>query len=319
MKAIMYHYVRPSNPDLPFFRHLELDDFRRQLDHFAANDSFVSKQAFLQSIERGEPVEAGVVLTFDDGFKDHFRYVLPELMHRDLWGIFYIPVLPYLGGRLLDVHRIHLLLGKLGGRKVFEAIRELLREHMLTDAHREEFQRLTYDNQNNDDYTNHVKRTLNYFIGYQYREAMLDNLMARFFADEEMIVKDFYMTGSEIRAMKHAGMIIGSHTVNHPVMSKLSVEDQEDEIDRSFRFLESLDGPLAPKTFCYPYGGFHTFNSATERLLEKHQCDFAFNVEARDIDRDDLAARRQALPRFDCNMFPYGACQEIGDRRIENA
>ena len=34
MKAVMYHYIRPGVKDLPYFRYLALDDFRRQLDYF---------------------------------------------------------------------------------------------------------------------------------------------------------------------------------------------------------------------------------------------------------------------------------------------
>ena len=107
-------------------------------------------------------------------------------------------------------------------------------------------------------------------------------------------------------------MVLGSHTVNHPVMSKLSAEEQEKEIVVSFQVIESITGKSALKTFCCPYGGFHTFTPRTEASLEKHACLFSFNVEARDIGKKDLASRRQALPRFDCNAFPYGSCRPVG-------
>ena len=60
------------------------------------------------------------------------------------------------------------------------------------------------------------------------------------------------------------------------------------------------------RSFAYPYGGFHSFNADTEQLLNKHKCRFAFNVESRDINLDDLR-RKQALPRYDCNNFPHGS------------
>ena len=59
-----------------------------------------------------------MLLTFDDGLSDHYQYVLPELRRRGLWGIFYIPAGPYQSGRMLDVHCIHLLIGRYGGEKV---------------------------------------------------------------------------------------------------------------------------------------------------------------------------------------------------------
>ena len=319
MKAVMYHYVRPADPALPYFRHLELADFRRQLDYFCDHFNPVTKAAFNQALATGQPVERGIVLTFDDGFKDHCRYVWPELQQRNLWGIFYIPTLPFTNRKLLSVHRVHMLLGKWGGERIFEALAENITEAMLSDEHRERFQHQTYANQGNDAYTNHVKRTLNYYIDDRHRQKVLDRLMDRFFPDESQLVDQFYMSGDDLRAMDAAGMTIGSHSVSHPVMSKLSPDEQEQEIARSFDFLEANQGRLDPRTFCYPYGGFHTFSAATEQLLGKYRCDFAFNVEARDIGQPDLTARKQALPRYDCNMFPHGACRNADTGRKVNA
>jgi peptidoglycan/xylan/chitin deacetylase (PgdA/CDA1 family) len=119
------------------------------------------------------------------------------------------------------------------------------------------------------------------------------------------------MTNDELVHMHNSGMLVGSHSVNHPVMSKLTLEEQETEIVSSFEMIESITGKLALKSFCYPYGGFHTFTAKTENLLEKHSCHFSVNVESRDINQNDLANRRQALPRFDCNEFPHGSCLGI--------
>ena len=87
-------------------------------------------------------------------------------------------------------------------------------------------------------------------------------------------------------------------------MSKLAPPEQQKEIEDSFGYLEKVLGPMEPKTFCYPYGGFHSFTDDTERLLDDAGCLFSFNVEARDITAADLKGRPQALPRYDCNMFP---------------
>ncbi len=306
-KAVMYHYVRPDDESLPHFRHLHIDDFSRQLDWFAGEYGFVSREDFLASLSTGRPVP-GVVLTFDDGFSDHYRYVLPELRRRDLWGIFYVPTLPYRSGLLLDVHRIHLLLGRYGGAVIVDAIRNIVTDDMLSHAHVKEFYSETYTRQDNDVATTRVKRLLNYFIDYRHREAVIDALMDRFFPNEADLANRYYMSRDELQAMTEAGMMIGSHSVSHPVMSKLEPARQEAEIADSFDFLESVVGQ-GVRTFCFPYGGFHTFSPVTEAILDAHACAFSFNVEARDIAATDLLSRRQALPRFDCNAFPHGACR----------
>lgn len=310
MKAIMYHYVRPDNHALPYFRHLHVDDFVKQIEYFGNEFGFVSREDFQECISSAKPVK-GVILTFDDGFKDHSRYVLPILLKYGLWGIFYITISPFLTGKLLDVHRIHMLIGKYGGKKIASAIQDTLTKDMLSHEHVTEFQSATYSRQNNDSSTNYVKRVLNYFIDYRYRGTVIDQLMADFYPDERNLIHDYYMTKAELKHMHKSGMVLGSHTVSHPVMSKLSVERQEKEIVRSYEMLNSIIGKTALKTFCYPYGGFHTFTPQTERLLEKNNFDFSFNVESRDINQEDLMHRRQALPRFDCNLFPFGSSREF--------
>lgn len=304
----MYHYIRPEPAALPHFRYLHIDDFRRQLDHFAATEGFVDRSAFLAAIDGGPQPQRGFVLTFDDGFGDHWRHVLPELQSRGLWGIFYVPTGVYDDGQLLDVHRIHYLLGRIGGGMLLEALERLIRPDMLSPAHTDEFRLRTYRNQENDAATTEFKRLLNYFVDYAWRDRLLDQLM-ECFADESALANDWYMSTDQIAEMQRAGMIVGSHSVSHPVFSRLDSATQEREINESFAFLERATGGLEMRTFCYPYGGFHSFTAETERLLDAAGCRFSFNVEPRDIALADLRGRPQALPRYDCNMFPHGAAR----------
>jgi len=308
VKAIMYHYISPKKIDLPHLHYLHLNDFVKQLEYFGNEYGFISYEEFQQCILSNKPTK-GVVLTFDDGFSDHYRYVLPELLKQGLWGIFYVSTSPFLTGKLIDVHRIHMLLGKYGESEIAHALQRIITEDMISHAHVIEFSKDTYVRQNNNVTTNYVKRLLNYFIDYKYRQGVLDELMSIYYPNEKDLVKDFYMTKAEIKHMHNNGMVIGSHTVNHPIMSKISICEQEIEIESSFQMIESIVGIPTLKTFCYPYGGYHSFTAGTEQLLEKNACLFSFNVEARDISEKDLASRRQALPRYDCNAFPYGSCR----------
>ena len=114
------------------------------------------------------------------------------------------------------------------------------------------------------------------------------------------------MNIKQLQELKEANMVIGSHSVNHFVMSKLSEDEQVYEIENSFNFIEKKLGSQQIKTFCYPYGGFHTFSKETEEILNNYGFDFSFNVENRDVIISDFKNRPQALPRYDCNLFPHG-------------
>lgn len=305
MKAIMYHYVRPIDPEWPYFRSLNLDNFIRQLDYFRENWGFVGRDEFLDSFSTGKPV-SGVVLTFDDGFQDHYRYVFPYLRDHHLWGIFYPSTRHYQNRQLLDVHRIHLLLGKFGGKVIYDYLCRNIDDTMLDDANNISFKRQTYQYQQNDDATGEVKRILNYYISYKFRTTVIDQLCLRFFGSEHPYVDSFYLKEEQIVEMMQHGMLFGNHSHQHRLFSKYSEAEQDADIAVSFKILDEITGGLNPRSFCYPYGGAHSFNADTEKLLKKHGCLFSFNVEPRDITGDDLTITPLKLPRYDCNMFEHG-------------
>lgn len=118
MKVIMYHYVRTSNKRFPYFRYLSLENFCKQLDYFKEKFGFVTYDDFMeltQNIAYFEKLKNKVLLSFDDGFIDHYISVLPELLKRDTFGLFFIPTGIYQRQKALDVHRIHYLIGQNGG------------------------------------------------------------------------------------------------------------------------------------------------------------------------------------------------------------
>lgn len=317
MKAVMYHYVRPDQPDLPFFRYLHLEDFRRQLDWIAETFGFVTRDDFETALEAREPVP-GALLTFDDGIADHYVHVFPELERRGLWGVFYVPTGIYARRALLDVHRIHLLIGRHGGLKALEALKGIIDDHMLVDRDNAAFRANTYRFQDNDEATTEVKRILNYYISYEHRASVLTEVLAELNGHRGNGFDGFYLTLDQMREMAAAGMVIGSHSVSHPVFSKLDVDAQWREIDGSFGFLEeTLSAPVT--TFCYPYGGFHNFTDDTQRLLRQRGCRYAFNVEPRDIEARDLRDAPMALPRYDCNMLRFGRASKGAERPVESA
>lgn len=309
MKAIMYHYVRPFDANYPYLKNLDFEDFKNQLDFFEKEFGFVSQADFIKSIETGVP-KSGVVLTFDDGLSCHYNFVFHELKKRNLWGIFYIPTQPYVEGKMIDVHRIHLLLARFDSQVIFDYLDKKIKSDQYDVSRIDEFRQLTYKTQKNDEYTLLVKRILNYFIAYKHREAVIDSLMTKFIKNEKDLLLDFYLNKKQICEMHNNKMIIGSHTINHPVMSRLDKNQQTTQINQSFEYLKNILGDFNQKTFCYPYGGFHSFTNETVKILENENCLYSFNVEHRDINEEDLILRRQALPRYDCNFFPFGSVRE---------
>lgn len=317
MKAIMYHYVRQGSAELPHFHYLHVDDFVRQLDDFADSYRFVGRDEFLDILDGAEVPADGLLLTFDDGLADHFDFVYPILKERGLWGFFFIPTGVHETGQLLDVHRIHQLLGAFGGERMQAELEAYLQETGLNVDSASTFDESRYAPLVQDAATTSFKLKLNYQMPPADRKRVLDGLMAAHF-DEAELTAQFYMSPEQLAHLEGEGMIVGSHSVNHPVMSRLTVEEQRAEIDGSFAFLASVLPELEPRTFCFPYGGVESFTGDTLRLLAEAGCRCAFSVDRRDITTEAVHDSVLALPRHNCNQFTFGTASKGMGMRLEN-
>ena len=308
MKAVMYHYVRLPNSEYPYFKGLHIDDFKRQLDWFSNNGGFVNRDDFLKIFNGHEDMECptGFILTFDDGLIDHYDFVYPELMKRGLFGVFYIPTLYLSSKKILDVHRIHLLVGRYGGKKMMEELQKIVTKDMLVKDCNSDFHMKTYNfPYNSNKYEVEFKRMLNYLISYEYLEYVLDRLFDLLIKDS-IRCKDVYMSANQISELHNSGMIIGSHSESHKLMSRISIKQQNNEIKNSFNTLDSIVGGLKIKTFCYPYGGALSYNNDTINKLNHNKVMFSFDVNSKDISCKKMNTRRHMLPRYDTVDFPYG-------------
>lgn len=86
---------------------------------------------------------------------------------------------------------------------------------------------------------------------------------------------DRWMTWDMVRALRDGGMAVGAHTVDHPVLARLSETEQEAEIATCARRLrEELGAP--PELFSYPVGTPGTFDARTAALVRQAGMDLAF-------------------------------------------
>ena len=176
---------------------------------------------------------------------------------------------------------------------------------MISDTKRIALNEVAYSSQNIKTDTKSAKSIINYFLKDEYRTPLLDILMEAH-CDEDEVFDGFYMNADHIHDLQAHGMLVGSHSVSHPVLSKLGSTDQEREINNSFDFLDHATGGLRERSFAYPYGHPETFTAETQKLLRRAGCRFAFQLANRAIMASDLNNSYLALPRLDCNRFPHG-------------
>ena len=83
INILMYHYVRKIRASkFPKIKGLELESFKKQLNFLQENFNIIDPKDLLKTKNFKLP-DHSCVLTFDDGYKDHIKYVFPELKKRN--------------------------------------------------------------------------------------------------------------------------------------------------------------------------------------------------------------------------------------------
>lgn len=304
--AVMYHYIRKDDSSLPHLMHLHVEDFEKQLDYFASTYGFVSKEEWSEFILNGGPVPAGVLLTFDDGLSDHYINVFRILRQRGLWGIFYLSTDTLSPTCLLNVHRVHCLLGKFGGEAIQERLMHLVQPHHLMDGFYDRLVGKTYSRQQMEESALQVKRVINYSLKPECKDEVLSNLMQECFDDEMALARHFYLSPKQINEMEDYGCVFGGHGQSHNLLTKFNGQRLVDEVVQSVTKLNRILRHGTSITYCYPYGGVDSYNEHIESILRQTGIRYAFAVDPNIIDEKTLAQRPLHLPRFDCNEFPHG-------------
>ena len=110
--SVMYHYVRNlERSRYPAIKARTVESFKGQLAYIKRHYHVLTMDECVGALVSGEDFpERGLLLTFDDGFLDHFTVVFPILLNEGLTGIFYPPGEAIVEGKVLDVHKIHFIL-----------------------------------------------------------------------------------------------------------------------------------------------------------------------------------------------------------------
>ena len=315
LTVVMYHYVRPIvGSRYPLIKGLELSAFEGQLDYLQRHHQCVTARQVIAHARGEERLPPDpVLLTFDDGYADHFRHAFPALRRRRLTAAFFPPSCTAVDRVVLDVNKIHFLLATCPDVAELVSVIE-----SAVDASREELElasladyrsRYYVANRFDSAAVNYVKRMLQRGLPFPLRHCIASELFARFVSrDERDFAEELYLDVKDLREMVAAGMEVGSHGDTHQWLDSLDAEGQRDDIARSLRLLDEVGLPRRDFLFCYPYGAH---NDATLHVLDKLGCGAAFTTEVALADPSPFKLLR--LARLDTNDLPTDAGAEPGE------
>jgi peptidoglycan/xylan/chitin deacetylase (PgdA/CDA1 family) len=105
------------------------------------------------------------------------------------------------------------------------------------------------------------------------------------------------LSWDEVRGMVSEGIAFGAHTVSHPILTRVSLEDAEREMAESKMQIEKEIG--APvQTFTYPNGQKSDISPALERIAEKVGFQAAFSLMPGPSPLDEVQRNRFNIRRI---------------------
>ena len=300
LTAITYHYVHDlSDADFPGLKALDVRGFDGQLAHLAERHTFVTVEDLDAAMGGTRPLpERACAMTFDDGFRDHYRYVFPRLAERKIQGMFYAPLSVLTGEHVLRVHKIQILLATLQTDELLTRARRALKERGL-DVEAEARAGYVHRSRFDDPETGFVKWLLSSFLTLPQSEQVAADLFAQIFPDESEVAGRLYLTVDEAREMHRAGMHFGGHGDRHYRLDEVDDVVEASEIEKSAEAVSRISGTDGVRTFAYPYGKYRT---STARRVADAGFHFAWGTKKGTSIAD--ANARTGLMRFDTNDFP---------------
>lgn len=307
----MYHYVRDlKHSRYPNIKGMQTEEFREQIQYLKKNYHFVTVEQVIDAFSSNKQLpEHAVMLTFDDGYADHFNTVFPILQHEGIRGAFYAPVKAITEHTVLDVNKIHFILASTSNEKMPIFLSEI---KLLLDSYRgkyslrsfdEYFSKLAVANRFDSKEVIFVKRLLQVELPEELRNLIVKELFLKIVdVEEEVFSRELYMSMDQIKCMVDCGMHIGSHGYDHYWLGSLSKDKQRYEIQKSIDFIKDVGGDINCWSICYPYG---SYNKDTISLLKENGCKFGLTTEVDLVSPIEYSNDTiYKLPRLDANDIP---------------
>jgi peptidoglycan/xylan/chitin deacetylase (PgdA/CDA1 family) len=215
----------------------------------AANFDVLPLPDAVRALREDRLPKRALSITFDDGYADNHDLALPVLRRLGISATFFIATGYLDGGCMFNDIVIESVRAAPGPELDLEDLR-LGRHPLGSDEER----------------VRAIARILDRLKRWHpdSRHAVACQLAERAGAT---VPTDLMMTSGMVRALATAGMAIGAHTVTHPILAQIELDEARAEISDSRRRLEEITG--APvRLFAYPNGKpLHDYRPEHARLV----------------------------------------------------
>ena len=310
INIVAYHYIREiKNSKFKNLRGIEYNFFKKQIKFYKKNFNIISPDDLIEILNKKKKYNKPcLLLTFDDGYIDHYKYVFPLLVKEKIKGCFYPPINIF-RGEVLDVNKIHFILEKCQDTlMLFDVLRLYLKKNYNLDINKEKLKKINSISKINptsipeydDASTILIKKLLQNYLPAKIRKSACNYLFKKFVKiDLKIFSKQLYLNLKQLKEMDKAGMHIGCHGVNHVRWKTWSFKKQLNEIKESKKFFDKKKINTKNFSVCYPYG---SYNQNSAKVLEKLGIKFGLTCDHGNF-TVNKKSNKYKLPRFDANDF----------------
>jgi len=282
VRALMYHRFSPrATGDSRF---VDAETLAAQLDFLVAHHTIITPDQHRAQHVDSQPVGAScpVVITVDDGYRDVLDVAHPLLRQRDLPAMLFMTTSLADGSFWLWWDKIEYLM-----QEAPAAVHDLdvLGRSLSID--------LTTPTGRRQAWSDVADRCR--FAPNADKLSFIGELARRLGLELPEAPPPGYqgVSWDELRTMVDEGLLVGAHTVTHPILSRLPLAEAVFEIDQSrARLEEQLQRPIP--WFCYPQGGPADYNDQLCKHLDG--ANFAGSYLAYQI--SDHAGDPYRMPRY---------------------
>jgi len=239
-RIILYHGVCNNEPLKFNTLFITKKTFEAHLKFYKKHFNVVSLDDYYA--QKFSKDKFNICLTFDDGFANNYKYVLPLLQQYQVPATFFITAIQSAGYDILWNDFISIF-GKYGPDKI-----------VVSDE-------------------GYIKNRHNKYISTTTGTGLIEKLWGCGFSEKEAIMKELYplspfktnptdhdywqqMSANQIAGLSASPFVtIGAHSLYHNDLARINIDDAIAELVKSKTFLENIT-KKSVSSFAFPYGSY---------------------------------------------------------------
>lgn len=260
VKVLMYHGVGNHQTDFNLNDPsliISNKNFERQIKYLSKSCNIISLYELVNHIKRKIPFPPNlIVITFDDGLKNNFDNAFPILQKYGASAAFFL-ITDYIDtSKISWDNKFHYISKKISPDKFIEEFKKSFSTQVCF-----------IDKTSQESAVESIRIILKYKNEENSREKFIRDLYQKYKIEiSNSEIKKLYLSWDKINKMAGAGVLFGSHSSSHRVLSMLNHGELKREFIGSKEIIESKIHRKVD-LFAYPYGYKGSFNSNIKRIL----------------------------------------------------